>query len=340
MFAIGLAKTGTSSLNEALARLGWHTIHFPTSERLFEDISHSVWHFRDLDECDGFTDITVAPYYAQLADEFPTAKFILTVRDKASWIKSFVGNCARAAAGEGPPPPFSLFQFAAVYGIYIFEPRRFSYVYDQHVRNVKEFFASAPERLLVLDISAPDARAQLCTFLGVPAQPGTFPRCNVAPKFLAIEPQPDSSGAQADAEMGPACVDNTLSLVNPVRVQLHGIFKRFDADKDGTLCRAGEHACGGSGPLFFAAAQPTEIFPPEIVNWCREANGAEPSDALLAIIAEKYPIMDWKGAQEPAPRKSCKNSNNHAGSRVRKALSRPGHPISERRSGRTHPPRS
>ena len=64
---------------------------------------------------------------------------------------------------------------AAVYGCYSFAPKRFSWVYDQHVRNVMEYFEDRPDDLLVLNIFNGEGFEKLAEFLGRPEPSEPFP---------------------------------------------------------------------------------------------------------------------------------------------------------------------
>src|SRR5215217_9330431 len=88
VFGIGLSRTGTVSLAEAMNVLGIKTIHFPCDEQTFEDLRMGNYDLRILEEYQGAVDTPVAPFYAQLDSHYPNSKFILTVRDKQSWLKS------------------------------------------------------------------------------------------------------------------------------------------------------------------------------------------------------------------------------------------------------------
>ena len=81
IFGIGLHRTGTSSLNEALNILGYRSIHTPLD--IYPDIDTRI-----IDKYDAFTDNPIPLLYKQLDRLYPGAKFILTTRDLDSWIKS------------------------------------------------------------------------------------------------------------------------------------------------------------------------------------------------------------------------------------------------------------
>jgi hypothetical protein len=87
IFGIGLSRTGTKSLTLALNMIGFKVAHYPDDEITLKELMAGKYNFSLLKDFDGITDITVAPYYAQLDKLFPDSKFILTVRDKDSWLK-------------------------------------------------------------------------------------------------------------------------------------------------------------------------------------------------------------------------------------------------------------
>src|SRR5690606_27032839 len=77
VFGIGLSRTGTRSLTAALHVLGIDTVHYPIDDDTFRALSSGQLDFGILDGFDGITDITVVPYYADLARRYPDAKFVL-----------------------------------------------------------------------------------------------------------------------------------------------------------------------------------------------------------------------------------------------------------------------
>ena len=85
IFAVGLSKTGTTSLTSALETLGYKAVHYPG----FSHVEGKCEiHPKILMEYDAFTDTPVAASYPQLDQSFPGSKFILTTRDEESWLRS------------------------------------------------------------------------------------------------------------------------------------------------------------------------------------------------------------------------------------------------------------
>src|SRR5690349_19921009 len=88
VFGLGLSKTGTSSLSEALNYLGIKTIHYPSDELTWRELRSGNYRLTLMNEWQGAVDISVAPFYPQLDQAFPQSKFILTVREKEAWLRS------------------------------------------------------------------------------------------------------------------------------------------------------------------------------------------------------------------------------------------------------------
>ncbi|MEM7447681.1 MAG: sulfotransferase family protein [Myxococcota bacterium] len=182
VFGLGLSRTGTRSLTAALQILGWDCLHYPTDEQTFKDLSAGKGLFQFLNIWDGLTDITAAPYYAQLDANYPGSKFILTVRDTGSWLRSANNHWtgrdpfapAETDAAQSHMKIRRLLR-AATYGCYEFEPTRFRWVFEQHRLNVERYFQKRSEDLLVIDICNGEGFEKLAPFLGVPEPIQPFP---------------------------------------------------------------------------------------------------------------------------------------------------------------------
>ncbi|MEO1040248.1 MAG: sulfotransferase family protein [Pseudomonadota bacterium] len=180
VFGLGLSRTGTRSLTSGLQILGYDTSHYPIDEDTYTELAHGQYDLTILKYYDGITDITTAPYYQQLDKAYPGSKFILTVRDKESWLRSCRNhwfNRPAFKATEDPDEETHLLMRqllrAAVYGCYNFVPERFRWVYDRHISEVKAYFKDRPEDLLVLDVCSGEGFEKLAPFLGreLPAEP-------------------------------------------------------------------------------------------------------------------------------------------------------------------------
>jgi hypothetical protein len=182
VFGLGLSRTGTRSLTAALHVLGFDTVHYPTDASTLETLVRGDARFPLLEHYDGITDITVAPYFEDLDRAYPGSKFILTVRDEASWLRSCRNHWMDRSAyepGEGEEHRIHMeirrFLRAAVYASYEFDEARFVRAYRRHVDTVLRYFAGRPQDLLVLDICGGEGYEKLAPFLGVPIPSQPFP---------------------------------------------------------------------------------------------------------------------------------------------------------------------
>jgi len=181
VFGLGLSRTGTTSLGKALNQLGIKTIHYPHDRVTYDQLAQGEYRLSILEVYQGIVDITVAPFYAQLDDVYPESKFILTVREKTSWLNSIRNHNLMALEMMDREPQFKEFtEFisACVYGALKFNESRFAYAYDTHLKNVHDYFRNRSRDFLVLDISAGDGWEKLCSFLGFGLPNRPFPHTN------------------------------------------------------------------------------------------------------------------------------------------------------------------
>jgi len=169
IFGIGLPRTGTTSLTEALKALGFSTKQNPKElkQRQFDG------NFDFGSDWDALTNFG-EHIYPQIDNRYPNSKFILTVRSKETWLKSieFITPARRHKQIENE----SLIE---VFGGYKFNREKFSYVYDLHYKNVMEYFRGREKDLLVVDFEAGDGWSKLCPFLNKDIPDSRFPHKNI-----------------------------------------------------------------------------------------------------------------------------------------------------------------
>lgn len=182
IFAIGLSRTGTKSLAVALNHLGIRTKWYPNDATTYRQLVMGDYRLSILEEYQAITDTPVVPFYPQLDELYPGSKFILTIREKASWLRSCESHWKGSTVPPNDPPfwrRFANYIDSCVYGCNAFNPKRFSYVYDRHVNNVLDYFRNRPDDLLVLNICAGEGYEKLCPFLGLETPDDvTFPKEN------------------------------------------------------------------------------------------------------------------------------------------------------------------
>jgi hypothetical protein len=171
VFGIGMNKTGTSSLHQALQLLGYQSLHFgglETHAHVERALDEGAPLLRYLDpEPDAVTDVFMVNSYFYLADlQYPGSKFILTLRDMDAWLDSRRRHVERnqrmkeAGTYEGAFVTVDLESWAAEY--------------RRHEAVVRAYFADRPADLLAFRPADGDWEP-LCTFLGRPAPDVPFP---------------------------------------------------------------------------------------------------------------------------------------------------------------------
>lgn len=202
VFGIGLGRTGTTSLNNALIMLGYRAMHFPFDDATRREIADYVDSGAErieltiLREYDALTDIPVCCIYQGLDRAYPGSRFILTVRDKETWLNScerlwtklgehmvrgdpefvavqYIGFLQRTLAQRtlayAPPSTIDGVQTA------IFDREIFAQTYDAYHREVYDYFRDRPADLLTLNIVGGEGWETLAPFLGLPIPEKPFP---------------------------------------------------------------------------------------------------------------------------------------------------------------------
>lgn len=171
IYCIGMHKTGTTSMEKALDKLGY---------RIATENSTFVPELREgrfrrlnkyLNAYDGLSDFPFFFHYKDLDRITKKSKFILTVRDEKSWIDSVLNH-------------FGKFDYDK-HGMYYDgvdnpkkDPEKYLDVYRKHNREVKEYFKDRPEHLLVMDLAKGDGWEKLCKFLDKKKPFIEFPHLN------------------------------------------------------------------------------------------------------------------------------------------------------------------
>ncbi len=194
----GFGRTGTKSLKEALEHLGFGPCH-----HMHEILAHpeQVPHWQMLAEgrevnwnrvFEGYrsqVDWPGAHFWRELAQEFPDAKVIHTIRPEESWWASFSVSIVRLVQNyrDMPLPAHAvdiLDAWCDLVGKETFNGRLDDRetalaAYRQRTRDVREALPS--DRLLVFDVA--DGWEPLCRFLGTPVPEIEFPHRNLRNDF-------------------------------------------------------------------------------------------------------------------------------------------------------------
>lgn len=188
----GMSRTGTHSLDAALQQLGMRCIHYDT-ERLNDIVDGSEPHpnFRRYDDVDAVIDLPASLFFKELADAYPEAKVVLTVREVDEWWRgvkrhfevNYVANERllrhRVVQSIGVPyrerPEDSFRRVLRQYAYGSTVPSEYLYKKRFIEHNLLVQTLIPAERLLVIDITKGDGWQQLCPFLGLDMMTSPFP---------------------------------------------------------------------------------------------------------------------------------------------------------------------
>ena len=185
IFGIGLSKTGTTSLANALQILGYETrdnigvVKYAAGDLSSIDLNV-------VDAHDAVTDTPVPSFYRELDAAYPGSKFILTVRDTKGWLLSCRKQFTQPHAERQNEAHRRL--FSDLYGTDVFEEEGFASGYRRFVDGVRDYFQERPQDLLVLDVSGGEGWEKLCAFLNRPVPDIPFPKANVTQvRWMSID---------------------------------------------------------------------------------------------------------------------------------------------------------
>ena len=173
VFGIGLTRTGTTSLSEALEQLGFFTRQNPSMRKI---LSAQWIKIKELRRFEAFTDAPIALNYQKLDNKYPNSKFIYTYRDVDSWLvscKSYI-----RFKPNYPVSPQVAFIRRQLYGSIYFNEYSFREAYLRHDEQVRSYFANRDD-FLVMNIVDGDNWNVLCPFLGKPIPSKVFPARNM-----------------------------------------------------------------------------------------------------------------------------------------------------------------
>jgi O-antigen biosynthesis protein len=202
IFCIGLNKTGTSSLHQALQTLGFRSLHLggpevPVGIKRATDEGRGLVEY--LGDYDAFSDIWRLSERFELLDrQYPGSKFILTIRDLDGWLESrrqhVQRNVLRKAQGHYSG------------GFLTVDIERWTHEFDEHHARVLDYFTDRPDDLLVMNVARGDGYELLCPFLGVDVPAAPFPWSNRGADWrprATTAVRVDARAAGTDGPSGP-----------------------------------------------------------------------------------------------------------------------------------------
>ncbi|KAG0182323.1 hypothetical protein DFQ28_002068 [Apophysomyces sp. BC1034] len=200
----GYGRTGTYSLCMALEKLGYRTHHLVNDSRrsqldsgvwlrAFENKDHEDEWEKVYGDFDAAVDNPTVPFYKELAECYPEAKVILTVRSADSWYNSLCNTMLKVwklpvpeCLSEPRRKMLELCQAIMLNGYFkddlTREPNKeeLCKMFNDHIEEVKQVIP--PERLLIMELG--EGWERLCKFLDkeIPDEP--YPRSNETEGFV------------------------------------------------------------------------------------------------------------------------------------------------------------
>jgi hypothetical protein len=205
IFGIGLSRTGSRSLQSALAALGLHIVHHPLDATTHRALVHWGVPLSILAHHDGVSDVGAATFLEAFDAACPGSRFVWTVRDREDWLASMtrLNECWLAEVERGVARQIwgrarfdqraglgwlssirharsrlrtQHFLRRAAYGALAFrDPTQLLDVYDAHCRRVRDHFRDRATDLLEIDICGGDGWELLCPFVDRPIPDAPFP---------------------------------------------------------------------------------------------------------------------------------------------------------------------
>jgi sulfotransferase family protein len=172
VFGIGFHKTGTTSLALALKQLGY-SVTGPNGVNDPNISQNAHLMVRELvEKFDAFQDNPWPILFKELDAWYPNSKFVLTLREPESWIRSQVKHFGTRVT------PMRTW----IYGVGCPEGNEVLYLerFEGHNRDVLEHFRGRPNDLLAMDFSKGDGWEKLAPFLGKDVPNAPFPHANKA----------------------------------------------------------------------------------------------------------------------------------------------------------------
>lgn len=197
----GFGRTGTLSMKAALEQLGYNKCHHMIEVLMTNDSTQlDYWDAVGQGERPGWdkifegyqasVDFPSSVYWKELAEAYPEAKVVLTVRDFESWYKSATGTIY--AVGKKQPAWTRLIPkprkidrmtknviWTGKFDGKFEDKAHAEHVWNAHIEEVKATLP--PERLLVFEVK--QGWGPLCAFLDKPVPDGPFSRVNDADQF-------------------------------------------------------------------------------------------------------------------------------------------------------------
>lgn len=179
ILGVGLSRTGTLSLCEALGVLGFNAIHWEP-ERLRDVIfgDDPCPSFDRYDDVDAVTDLPASVFYDEIKEAYPDCRFILTTRDEDSWYESVRYHYDVRVPRDMKDKPLLLSEARATQSYVYGSVEPIEFLYKKRFKDHQKLVLSKYPETLVMDIVGGDGWDILCEYLNLPVPDIPFPLRN------------------------------------------------------------------------------------------------------------------------------------------------------------------
>lgn len=187
IFGIGMHKTATSSLHQALGILGIDSAHWKSAhwaKAIFNEM-RSIGRSRTLERHYALSDLPITLLFKDLDIAYPYSKFILTIRDEKRWIESIRNHWSHESnpfRAFWSKDPFTHIIHRELYGRKGFDYEVMLDRYRRHNAEVLDYFKYREDDLLVMNMDEGAGWSQLCGFLKKPIPKSDYPMAFVTRK--------------------------------------------------------------------------------------------------------------------------------------------------------------
>lgn len=176
IIGIGLSRTGTTSLDLFLKKLGYNSHHF-----IPELFNQPDW--RKMEESDAVMDSPIPLLYQEIDRRYPNSKFILTTRDEDRWLTSMKWMLTHGKVIWNWSAELQAYH-KKLYKTTRYQEAKLRKVWRDYHMEVERYFSGREHDLHAINISEGFDTVKLCQWLG--KEPTTAP----APKVNARRTAP------------------------------------------------------------------------------------------------------------------------------------------------------
>ncbi len=158
IIGLGLSRTGTTSLDHFLKKLGYDSHHFIPG--LFQKPN---WQF--LENCDAVMDSPIPLIYQEIDERFPNSRYILTTRDEESWLTSMKWMLTHGKVIWNYSAELQKYH-QELYHCYRYKEHILRRRWREYHEEVKDYFKDRPQDIYTINISEGFDTKALCQWLG------------------------------------------------------------------------------------------------------------------------------------------------------------------------------